>query len=170
MGYHRKIIYYPDPRLLKPCEAIESITPELRALIDEMFTVMYEANGVGLAAPQIGISKQLAVIDVSESKNEQLCIINPSIIETRGVIRMMEGCLSVPGTYEEVERPEWIKVKAMDQFGKIIEIEAEGVLAECLQHEIEHLAGKLYLDKLSQLKRKRVIEKMKKFQRQHHKR
>src|SRR5690606_3853719 len=152
----RKIIYLPDPRLRQVCELVTNIdSEEIQTLIDDMFETMHHANGVGLAANQIGICKSITVIDVSPEKNQPLCLINPEIIEARGEERMQEGCLSVPGCWDTVTRPTYVKAKALDRYGKPFEIEGEGLLAECLQHEIDHLNGKLYIDLLSPLKRER---------------
>jgi len=163
----KKIIYYPDMRLLAPSNPISSIDGDLKKLIDEMMKIMYAANGVGLAAPQIGINKQLAVVDVSEKKNQPICIINPSIVESKELVNMDEGCLSVPGTFASVRRFRYVKVEALNEHGEPVVLEGEDLFAQCLQHEIDHLNGKLYIDHLSKLKRSRVLASMKKYQRQH---
>ncbi|GGI88523.1 peptide deformylase [Legionella impletisoli] len=162
----RKIIYLPDPRLREVSADVETFDEELQTLIDDMFETMYDANGVGLAAPQIGINLRLSVIDVIGDKSQQLVIINPEIISTEGELEYQEGCLSVPGTYDTVVRAEKVTVKALDRFGKPFELEAQGLLAECLQHEIDHLNGKLYIDLLSPLKRALARKKLEKFKRQ----
>jgi peptide deformylase len=161
----RKIIYLPDQRLRKPSEKISIFDDELQVLIDDMFETMYDAKGVGLAAPQIGINLQLSVIDVIGDKTQQLVIINPKVIEDRGRQKYQEGCLSVPGAYDTVERADWVKVSALDRFGKPFEIESDGLLGECLQHEIDHLNGKLFVDLLSPLKRNIARKKLEKFKR-----
>lgn len=161
----RKIIYLPDQRLRKPSDEISTFDDELQVLIDDMFETMYDARGVGLAAPQIGINLQLSVIDVVGDKTQQFVIINPKIIEDRGRQKYQEGCLSVPGAYDTVERADWVKVSALDRFGKPFEIESDGLLGECLQHEIDHLNGKLFVDLLSPLKRNIARKKLEKFKR-----
>lgn len=158
------LVYIPDQRLRTVCEPITDFSdPALQTLIDDMYETMYKVRGVGLAANQVGICKALAVIDVSEDKTQPLCIINPEIIELKGAEKMQEGCLSVPGCYDTVTRPTYIKVRAYDRYGKLFEIEGEGLLAECLEHEIDHLNGKLYIDQLSPLKRERIKVKVSKF-------
>lgn len=154
------IVYLPDPCLRKEASKIHTFDDELQTLIDDMFETMYQARGVGLAAPQIGISKQLSVIDVVGDKKNQLVIINPEIIHREGEREYTEGCLSVPGPYEKVIRADKVTVSALDRHGKPFEISAEGLLGECLQHEIDHLKGKLFIDLLSPLKRKMARRKM----------
>ena len=144
----RKIIYLPDPRLRKVSKNVEKFDDNLKNLVSDMFETMYDARGVGLAAPQIGINLKLSVIDVKGDKKEQLVIINPEVIEAKGVEKYQEGCLSVPGAYDTVERAQWVKVSALDIEGNRFEIEADGLLGECLQHEIDHLNGVLFIDKL----------------------
>lgn len=161
----RKIIYLPDPRLRKVSSPIETFDDELQQLIDDMFDTMYDAKGVGLAAPQIGINLQLSVIDVQGDKKQQLVIINPEVIESEGKEKYQEGCLSVPGAYDTVVRARWVKVRALDRQGNPFEIEADGLLGECLQHEIDHLNGKLFIDLLSPLKRNIARKKLEKFKR-----
>ncbi|MGL6028798.1 MAG: peptide deformylase [Legionella sp.] len=163
----RKILYLPDPRLRAVAKPIETFDDELQLLIDDMFETMYDANGVGLAAPQIGISLRLSVIDVIGDKKpeNQLVIINPEIVASGAEKEFQEGCLSVPGAYDTVIRAERVTVKALDRFGEAIEIDADGLLAECLQHEIDHLNGKLFIDLLSPLKRTMARRKLEKFKR-----
>jgi peptide deformylase len=161
----RKIIYLPDPRLRLCGKPIEVFDEPLQVLIEDMFDTMYDARGVGLAAPQIGVSLQLSVIDVVGDKSQQLVIINPEIIASSGEKEFEEGCLSVPGAYDTVVRAEKVTVKAQDRWGKPIEIQADGLLAECLQHEIDHLNGKLFIDLLSPLKRMMARKKLDKFKR-----
>jgi peptide deformylase len=158
-----KIVYHPHPVLSQVAEPVTVFDDALQKLIQDMYVTMYKANGVGLAAPQVAISKRIAVVDVSEEGNKAFCIINPEIIEREGEEMMDAGCLSVPGTHDAVPRATKVKVRAQDEFGKFFEIEGEGLLAHCLQHEIDHLNGKLYIDYLSQLKRKMLIKKMEKF-------
>ena len=161
----RKIIYLPDPRLRKMSSSIDVFDDELQTLIDDMFDTMYSVNGVGLAAPQVGINKRLSVIDVVGDKKQQLVIINPEIIETEGEMDYQEGCLSVPGVYDTVARAKRVKVKALDRDGKSFEMSADGLLGECIQHEIDHLDGKLFVDLLSPLKRALARKKLAKFKR-----
>lgn len=157
------IVYLPDPCLRKIAEPIKTFDESLQTLIDDMFDTMYDAKGVGLAAPQIGISKQLSVIDVLGDKSQQIVIINPSITHREGEQEYTEGCLSVPGPYDKVIRADKVTVSALDRHGKPFEISADGLLGECLQHEIDHLNGKLFIDLLSPLKRKMARRKMEKF-------
>jgi peptide deformylase len=156
------IIHVPDTRLRAPTEAITVFDTNLQQLIEDMFETMYAAKGVGLAAPQIAISKKLAVIDASANKSSTFCLINPEITERRDETPMEEGCLSVPGIYDKVPRALWLKLSALDRYGKPYEIEAEGLLAHCIQHEIDHLNGKLFLDYLSPLKRQLALKKLEK--------
>lgn len=160
------IIYLPDPRLRIKSAKIEQFDDPLQTLIDDMFETMYDARGVGLAAPQIGINISLSVIDILGDKTDPLVIINPEIIESHGTATWQEGCLSVPGSFNTVTRAERVIVRAQDRFGKPIEIKGEGHFAECLQHEIDHLHGKLYIDLLSPLKRAMAKKKLDKFKRQ----
>lgn len=156
----RKIVYLPNPVLRKVAKPVTEFNAELQNLIEDMFETMYEARGVGLAAPQIGISLQLSVIDVEGDGKNKLVIINPEIIVREGEKEYQEGCLSVPGTYDTVIRADKVTVKALDREGKPFEISADGLLGECLQHEIDHLNGKLYIDLLSPLKRNIARRKM----------
>lgn len=159
------IIYLPDPRLRRPTESITVFDANLQTLIDDMFETMYAAKGIGLAAPQIGLSLKLAVLDVLQDRKQQLCIINPEIIETSGKTILEEGCLSVPGAYDKAPRAIAVKVRALDRHGNPFEIEADGLLAHCLQHEIDHLNGKLFVDYLSPLKQQMLRKKLEKFKR-----
>lgn len=166
MALHR-IIYLPDKRLRLPSARIEKIDNALHTLIDDMFETMYHARGVGLAAPQIGINIQLAVVDTIGDKSQQIVLINPEVIEKIGEMQYQEGCLSVPGAYDTVVRAETVTIRAQDRDGKTFEMTASGLLGECFQHEIDHLNGKLFIDLLSPLKRemaKRKLEKFKKAQ------
>lgn len=160
------IIFLPDPRLRMQSAKIEHFDDKLQTLIDDMFETMYHARGVGLAAPQIGINLCLSVIDVAGDKTQQLVIINPEIIASEGSVVYQEGCLSVPGTFDNVVRAERVTARALDRFGKSFEITADGLLGECLQHEIDHLNGKLYIDLLSPLKRTLARKKLEKFKRE----
>lgn len=157
------VIYLPDPRLRAQSKKIEKFDDKLQTLIDDMFDTMYYAKGVGLAAPQIGINICLSVIDVIGDKTKQIVIINPEIIASQGEMSYQEGCLSVPGAFDTVIRAETVTVRALDRFGKSFDITASGLLGECLQHEIDHLNGKLYIDLLSPLKRSMAKKKVRKF-------
>lgn len=157
------ILEFPDPRLRKVASPVTVFDAKLEVLIDDMFETMYDSQGIGLAATQIDVHKRLLVIDVSESKDSPLVFINPSfeVIEDE-LSEYDEGCLSVPGFYETVSRPKGIKVLAQDRKGETFEIEAEGILATCIQHEIDHLDGKLFVDYISALKRQRIRSKLEK--------
>jgi peptide deformylase len=157
-----KILEYPDPRLRTRAVPVASVDDDIRRLVADMFETMYTAPGVGLAATQVDVHKRVIVMDVSESKDEPKCLINPEILEKNGVLSSDEGCLSVPGVTDEVERAEQIRVSALDQDGESMEIEASGLLAVCIQHEIDHLEGKLFVDYLSELKRRRIKKKLSK--------
>ena len=157
-----KIVYHPNPVLYKIAQPVTQFDKELQKLVQDMIETMYDADGVGLAAPQVAISKRIAVIDVSEERNKPFCIINPEIISAEGNELMDAGCLSVPGTHDKVPRAVKVKVRAQDETGKFFEIEGTDLLAHCLQHEIDHLNGMLYIDHLSPLKRKMIIKKMEK--------
>jgi peptide deformylase len=160
------ILEFPDPRLRKQAAPVTQFDAALGTLIDNMFETMYAAQGIGLAATQVDVHKRLLVIDVSENKDSPQVFINPSfeVIEEE-LSEYDEGCLSVPGFYETVSRPRKIKVKAMDRDGQPFEVIAEGILSTCIQHEIDHLDGKLFVDYLSNLKRQRIRSKLEKEQR-----
>lgn len=164
MAIH-KLVYLPDPVLRKVAEKVDNIDQDLQTLLDDMFETMYDAKGVGLAAPQIGISKQIAVIDVTKDRSQQFVLINPQVIEVKGEETMQEGCLSVPGVYDTVKRASWVKMRALDRDGNEYELEGDGLLGEAIQHEIDHLNGKLFVDLLSPLKRNRAKKKLDKFKR-----
>lgn len=166
----RKIIYLPDPRLRKVSTPVQTFDSELHTLIDDMFDTMYAAKGVGLAAPQIGINIRLSVVDVIGDKSQQLVLANPEIIASIGQLEYQEGCLSVPSVYDTVRRAEKVTLRAQDQFGEFYEMDAEGLLGECFQHEIDHLNGKLFVDLLSPLKRTMARKKLDKFIRHNTKR
>lgn len=161
----RKILYLPDSRLRMVAKPVVTFDDELQTLIDDMFDTMYHARGVGLAAPQIGVSLRLSVIDVVGDKTKQIVIINPELVSTHGEKEFEEGCLSVPGAYDTVVRAEKVTVKALDRNGRPFELHGDGLLAECLQHEIDHLNGKLFVDLLSPLKRAMARRKLDKFKR-----
>jgi peptide deformylase len=156
------ILHYPDPRLRKKALPVENVDNEVKQLVDDMFETMYQAPGIGLAATQADIQKRIIVIDISEDKSQPLCFINPEIIGSGGEEEMEEGCLSVPGIYEKVSRADHIKVRALDRDGQSFEMEADGLLSVCIQHEMDHLEGKLFVDYLSELKRQRIRKKLEK--------
>ena len=158
------ILHFPDPRLRNVAAPVEEITNEIKQLVDDMFETMYAAPGIGLAATQVNVHQRIIVVDVSETHNEPICLINPELVELAGTEQMEEGCLSVPGVFELVERADSIKVSAWDREGKPFSLEADGLLAVCIQHEIDHLDGKLLVDYLSQLKRSRIRKKLQKSQ------
>jgi peptide deformylase len=160
------ILHFPDPKLTTRATPVERVDDEIRRLVDDMFETMYDAPGIGLAATQVDVHKRVVVIDVSEEKNEPRVFINPELIEKDGIEEMEEGCLSVPGIYERVERAERVKVRALDRDGQPFELEADGLLAVCVQHEMDHLEGTLFVDYLSQLKRQRIRKKLEKLRRQ----
>ena len=143
----RKLVFIPDPRLRIRCDEVQTFDKALQTLIDDMIETMYDANGVGLAANQIGISKRISVIDVTQDKKNLIVLINPEIIETKGEEKMQEGCLSVPGYYESVGRATWVEMRALDRKGKEYELEADGLLAEAIQHEVDQLNGVVFIDK-----------------------
>jgi len=157
-----KILEFPDPRLRTKAAPVDAVDDSLRALIDSMFETMYAAPGIGLAATQVDVHRRLLVADVSNDKSDPHVLINPEILEKDGVMVSDEGCLSVPGYYEEVERAEHIRVRFLDRLGMEQEMEAEGLLAVCIQHEIDHLEGKLFVDYLSEAKRQRIRKKLQK--------
>lgn len=157
------ILEFPDPRLRTLAKPVEDVNDDIRRIIDDMFETMYEAPGIGLAATQVDIHLQIIVIDVSENKDEPLVFINPEIeVLDSDDFSYEEGCLSVPGFYEEVTRPEHVRVRALDRNGEAFEIKPQGLLAVCIQHEIDHLNGKLFVDYLSNLKRQRIRKKLEK--------
>jgi peptide deformylase len=156
------ILEFPDPRLRTKAERVAQVDDELRQLIDDMFETMYAAPGIGLAATQVDVHKRLLVADVSAEKNQPHALINPEIIEKDGVEVTEEGCLSVPGFYEPVERAERIRVRALNRDGDTYEMDAEGLLAVCIQHEMDHLEGKLFVDYLSEMKRQRIRKRLQK--------
>ncbi len=157
-----KILEFPDPRLRTKATPVDEVNDELRALIDDMFETMYAAPGIGLAATQVDYHKRLLVADVSVEKDAPYVLINPLILEKDGVTVTDEGCLSVPGFYEEVERAEHIRVRYLDRDGAELELDVHGLLAVCIQHEIDHLDGTLFVDYLSEAKRTRIRKKLEK--------
>jgi peptide deformylase len=159
------ILEYPDPRLRTLAKPVATVTDEVRTLIDDMFETMYDAPGIGLAASQVNVHQQIIVMDLSDDRSEPRVFINPELKILDGDREaMQEGCLSVPGFYEDVERIEHCLIKALDRNGEAFEIEARGLLAVCIQHEMDHLNGKLFVDYLSSLKRTRIRKKLEKLQ------
>jgi peptide deformylase len=156
------ILEFPDERLRKKAVAVETVDSDVKKLVDDMLETMYTAKGVGLAATQVNIQQRIVVIDISEEKDKPLCLINPEIIAKDGVEESEEGCLSVPGFFEKVKRADHIKVKALNKEGQPFEFEANDLLAVCVQHELDHLEGKLFVDYLSALKRQRIKKKLEK--------
>ena len=160
------ILQFPDPRLRNIAQPVQTVDDDIRQLLDDMLDTMYAAPGIGLAATQLNIDKRVVVIDVSEENDQPLCLINPEILGLEGVEEMEEGCLSVPGVYEMVQRADQVRLRALDRNGQSFEMQTGGLLAVCIQHEIDHLDGKLFVDYLSQLKRTRIRKKLEKEQRQ----
>ena len=160
------VLRFPDERLRTVAAPVETITPELQQIVDDMFETMYAEEGIGLAATQVDIHQRIIVIDVSEDREDQLVLINPEILEQSGSTGIEEGCLSVPGSRALVPRAEWVKVRALDRHGKPFELEADDLLAICIQHEMDHLMGKLFVDYLSPLKRQRIRQKLEKMARE----
>lgn len=160
------VVYYGDPRLEKVCEPIPEVTPELKKLVKNMFETMYYTNGVGLSAPQVGITKRLLVIDCSGGTdvNQQVTLINPMVQEVRGEQRGQEGCLSFPGLFAQVTRPNYARVKGVNAAGEEIEVAGEGLLARALLHEIDHLDGILFINRMKKADRDAIIRKAKKLE------
>ena len=159
------ILEYPDPRLKKVAAPVAAVTAEIRKLVRDMADTMYAAPGVGLAATQVNVHKRVIVIDVSELKDELRVFINPELLSAEGEAECEEGCLSVPGYYDKVTRAARIRVRAQDEHGETFELDAEGLLAVCIQHEMDHLQGKVFVEYLSPLKRARLAAKLRKKQR-----
>ena len=160
-----KILEYPDPRLRKTALPVPAVTPEIRKLIEDMAETLYAAPGVGLAATQVDVHKRIIVIDVSADRQELRVFVNPELISAEGEAEAEEGCLSLPGYYDKVRRAARVRVRALDARGEPFEFEAEGMLAVCIQHEMDHLVGKVFVDYLSPLKRARLMTKLRKKQR-----
>ncbi|NOR51620.1 MAG: peptide deformylase [Gammaproteobacteria bacterium] len=158
------ILNFPDTRLRTVAKSVKQVDDSVRSSIDDMFETMYAAPGIGLAATQVNWHKRIIVIDLSEEKNQPLVLINPMILERSGSQDGEEGCLSVPGYYESVERAEFVRIEALNRDGEQYELEAEGLLAVCIQHEIDHLNGMLFVDHISRLKRSRIQKKLEKAQ------
>jgi peptide deformylase len=160
------ILEYPDPRLRTKAAPVTHVDASIRKLIDDMFETMYAAPGIGLAATQVNVHKRVIVIDVTEDRSQPIALINPEIVSREGTAEGEEGCLSVPGIYDKVKRAEKVRVRTLDRDGKETEIEATGLLAVCIQHEMDHLEGKLFVDYLSELKRTRIRKKLEKERRE----
>ncbi|RBP48833.1 peptide deformylase [Arenicella xantha] len=155
-----EILVYPDERLRTVAKPVKTVDDRVRTLVSDMIDTMYDANGIGLAATQVDVHEQVIVMDLSDDRNSPLILINPTVIERDGEQVYDEGCLSVPEYYAPVKRAERIKITALDQQGEIFELDAEGLLAVCIQHEMDHLAGKVFVDYLSRLKQDRIRKKM----------
>jgi peptide deformylase len=156
------ILEFPDPRLRTRAQPVDRVDDALRRLVDDMLETMYAAPGIGLAATQVDVHRRLVVIDVSETKDQPLVLFNPTILEKAGSQVYQEGCLSVPGIYADVERADRIRVSALDRDGRAFELEADGLLAVCIQHELDHLEGKVFVDYLSTFKREQVRKRLEK--------
>ena len=158
------ILHFPDERLRTKAKPVAEVTNKHRTLISDMLETMYDAPGIGLAATQVNVQERILVIDISDEKDQPIVLINPEILEKEGDQEFDEGCLSVPGIYETLHRAEKVRVKALNDKGENFEMRAEGLLAICIQHEIDHLEGKLFVDYLSQLKKQRIRKKLEKQQ------
>ena len=159
------ILHYPDTRLHKVAAPVTAVDDRIRQLIRDMAETMYAAPGIGLAASQVDVHERVLIIDISEARNELQAFVNPQIIEASGEAECEEGCLSVPGIFEKVRRAERIRVRALNAQGEEFMLDAEGLLAVCIQHEIDHLDGKVFVEYLSRLKQRRIVAKLKKQQR-----
>jgi peptide deformylase len=160
------ILRYPDPRLKKRATAVVKVDDRIRKLVRDMAQTMYAAPGVGLAATQVDVHVRMIVIDISDAKNDLLVLINPEIIEREGASTCEEGCLSLPGIYDQIERSERIRVRALNAAGEQFELDADGLLAVCIQHEMDHLEGKVFVEYLSKLKQNRIRTKLLKQERE----
>lgn len=160
------ILHFPDPRLRQKCPPVAEVNDEIRQLVDDMLETMYDAPGIGLAAIQVNVHKRVLVTDISDKGDEPLVFINPKILVADGIEVTQEGCLSVPGFYENVERADHIIVEALDRDGKRFKLECRDLQAVCIQHEIDHLDGKLFVDYISPLKRNRIQRKLEKLKKQ----
>jgi peptide deformylase len=159
------ILQYPDPRLHKRAAPVARVDDSIRNLVRDMAQTMYSAPGVGLAATQVDVHKQVIVIDISPTHDQLKVFINPEIVDSRGTSDAEEGCLSVPGVFDTVARAEWIRVRALNAEGNPFELEADGLLAVCIQHEMDHLQGKVFVEYLSPLKRRRILARIRKQER-----
>ncbi|WP_114196093.1 peptide deformylase [Edaphovirga cremea] len=157
-----QILHFPDERLRTVAKPVKEVTPEIQRIVDDMFETMYAEEGIGLAATQVDIHQQIIVIDVSEERDQRLVLINPELLEKSGETGIEEGCLSIPDQRALIPRAEKVKVRAIDREGKSFELEADDLLAICIQHEMDHLVGKLFVDYLSPLKRQRIRQKLEK--------
>lgn len=160
-----QILKYPDSRLHTVAEPVQEVDDSTRSLVDDMAETMYAAPGIGLAATQVDVHKQVIVLDISETKDQLLVLINPEIVASSGQIECEEGCLSVPGIFEKVTRAEGIRVRALDRDGNTFEFDANGLLSVCVQHEMDHLKGKVFVEYLSPLKQQRIVKKLRKAER-----
>lgn len=160
------IVLYPDAGLREACAPIPEMSDALDKLIDDMLYTMYDAPGIGLAAPQVAVQQRLIVMDVSEKGNQPIVLMNPEVVQSAGSLTWEEGCLSMPGIYATIKRPSEILVRGMNREGKMIELEANELLAVCIQHEIDHLDGKMFIDHLSRLKRTRAMQQFRKLMEQ----
>lgn len=158
----RTILHYPDPRLRTVAKPVEKVDEQIKSLVRDMAETMYDAPGIGLAATQINVHQRVLVIDISQEKNDLRVFINPEILEKKGEEEMEEGCLSVPGIFDTVQRADWVRVRAQDENGREFELETDGLLAVCIQHEIDHLDGKVFVDYLSRMKQQRIQKKLEK--------
>ncbi len=158
------ILRFPDPRLRTRAKPVAEVTGEIRDIADKMLTTMYASAGIGLSATQVNVHRQIIVMDVSEHRNRPMYLINPRITAREGEVENQEGCLSVPRFYATVKRASCVKIEALDRNGQALELETDGLLANCVQHEIDHLHGKLFIDHLSPLKRQRLLAQIKKQQ------
>ena len=159
------ILKYPDSRLHTVAEPVQEVDEAIRSLVDNMAETMYAAPGIGLAATQVDVHKQVIVLDISETKDQLLVLINPQIVASSGQFECEEGCLSVPGIFEKVTRAEEISVRALDRDGNTFEFDANGLLSVCVQHEMDHLKGKVFVEYLSPLKQERIVKKLRKAER-----
>lgn len=159
------ILRYPDPRLHKVAVKVTQVDDNIRKLIKDMAETMYAAPGIGLAATQVDVHKRLIVVDISETRDQLKVLINPQILASGGEADCEEGCLSVPGVYEKVRRAEYVKVSALDHNGQSFTLDATGLLAVCIQHEMDHLEGKVFVERLSRLKQQRIMTKLRKQER-----
>jgi peptide deformylase len=160
------ILEYPDPRLRRVAEPVQVFDDALRQFVADLLETMYAARGVGLAASQVDVHRRVLVVDVSEERNRPLTLVNPEIVAAEGLGPAEEGCLSLPGIFDKVKRPTQVRVRAHDADGKIFELEAAGLLAVCIQHEMDHLEGKLFVDHLSELKRQLIRKRLQKERKQ----
>lgn len=159
------ILRYPDPRLHKVAAKVTQVDDNIRKLIKDMAETMYAAPGIGLAATQVDVHKRLIVVDISETRDQLKVLINPQLLAASGEADCEEGCLSVPGVYEKVRRAEYVKISAMDQNGQPFTLDAEGLLAVCIQHEMDHLEGRVFVEHLSRLKQQRIMTRLRKQER-----